>query len=230
MQIKKQNNMDVIIVSTRDYPLFYEKKDLWKRCCCKGVIDFISKLYEGQKIDPEKAARNFYIKEGRNVPFWIKIPKLCLLFRDYGDLRVYVMPCIPGFHIDGTVEGALKLEEKSRQDYIGTIIDDVLKHLEQDRNTNQGIFVLAHDLDITSVGRDEKMRGNYLVEGSKLSQYVNKEVVSLDRIYCFQHEPNKEMYKNILLLMEESLPEDYISTITNIIQKSAEQQAWLDDD
>ncbi len=222
--------MDIIIITTRDYHLYYNKTEQWRHFHCCKVINFLKGIYEDRNISTINPVRNFYIKEENANSFWISLKDFDILFHEIKGARVYVMPCIPEYHIKGSVEGALKLSDEERQNYLGTIFVDVFNHLSNN-NTDQGDFYLiAHDLDISTIGKDEKMRKDYLVSGSILEQLILDKKMSIDNIYCFQHEPSKDMYKLLLQMLSGVFPDNLICQINSIIKSSSELQVFLDDD
>lgn len=74
------------------------------------------------------------------------------------------------------------------------------------------------------------MRKEYLVSGSILEQLILDKKMSIDNIYCFQHEPSKDMYKLLLQMLSGVFPDNLICQINSIIKSSSELQVFLDDD
>ena len=62
--------MDILIISTRDYYLYYQKEEQWKRCKCDEVIKFINDSYVSRNLECRTPIRNFFIKEGNATSFW----------------------------------------------------------------------------------------------------------------------------------------------------------------
>ena len=222
--------MDIIIITTRDYHLYYNNIGQWRHFHCSKVLDFLKGIYENRNISTTNPVRNFYIKEENANSFWIRLKDFDVLFHEVEGARVYVMPCIPEYHIKGSVEGALKLSDEERQNYLGTIFMDVFNHLSKNNTDLGDFYLIVHDLDISTIGKDEKMRKEYLVSGSILEHLILEGKMSIENIYCFQHEPSKEMYKLLLQMLSGVFPDNLIRQINSIIKSSSELQAFLDDD
>ena len=88
--------MDILIISTRDYYLYYQKEEQWKRCKCDEVIKFINDSYVSRNLECRTPIRNFFIKEGNATSFWrLGHLEFALLFHNHRNYRIYVMPCVP---------------------------------------------------------------------------------------------------------------------------------------
>lgn len=222
------NNMNILIVTTKDYHLFYQNGD-WNKSDCENVLSYITqhnKKYNGDAIE---IARDFYGKEKRMRKFWTlerPRPIIKLLHRTFMESEVFIMPCIPKYHIElmSDYDDAFQLNLLSRQDYLAAIIQDVLT--QYNRN-DDNIYLVVHDRDIFNEEADRRAYMSDINKGSKLYDYVDKKIVSVDKIYGFQHvEDSSDIYNCIEKLLNND-DFDIISKISIAINNSSIEELGM---
>lgn len=155
--------MKVLILTTREFYQFFDS-DLWQKIQCDNAKSTL------EKIRCDDLSNN----------------RLNLLKRVFSDSCFYAMPCIPEkYYADNPQKNNCFLELEKRQDYIGSIITDVMKDLTKTGNTSAEIWIVAHDRDLYDV-TDERPLYEKEVKSTILKKNINN-LINLENIYGFQH-------------------------------------------
>jgi len=220
--------MNIIIVTTKDYHLFYQKGN-WNKRNCENVLSYIThhnKIYNGDAIE---IARDFYGKEKRMRKFWTlerPRPIIKLLHKTCMGSEVYIMPCIPKYHIElmSDYDDAYQLNNIARQDYLAAIIQDVLKLYNI---IDDNIYLVVHDRDIFNEEADRRAFMSDINKESLLYDYIEKEVISIDNIYGFQHVEDSSGIYNCIEKLLSNDEFDIISKISIAIKNSGIEELGM---
>ena len=220
--------MNIIIVTTKDYHLFYQKGN-WNKGNCESVLSYIThhnKMYNGDAIE---IARDFYGKEKRMRKFWTlerPRPIIKLLHKACMGSEVFIMPCIPKYHIElmSDYDDAYQLNYIARQDYLAAIIQDVLKLYNK---IDDNIYLVVHDRDIFNEEADRRAFMSDINKESLLYDYIEKAVISIDNIYGFQHVEDSSGIYNCIEKLLSNDEFDIISKISIAIKNSGIEELGM---
>ncbi|MCR4717425.1 MAG: hypothetical protein K5656_09605 [Lachnospiraceae bacterium] len=207
--VLKKTDMDILLITTRDYYNFYPKDEHndWEKISLGEIIrKHISSLLPNEddpigyfflKEDGCKSARDFWKDVNR------KGEEIFILKRFIDNLIVYVLPCIPLYYLNKEWKST-----KSRQDYIGSFVKNIL---DLHNNDDKIIYIAAHDLDILDEkkenNRNRNMREGDVAKDSIMESLISNGYINLCNVFCYQHTTSYELYSHIKSLNKSRIDE-----------------------
>ena len=154
----------------------------------------------------------------QELSFWEQDePNVRILKLQIQDNLVYVLPCIPEFQIESR-EG-LMLNREQRQNYIGCIISDIIESFSSQMPNDCMLYVVAHDKDIFDQSVERVMLPSDLKDQSILGKLIEKNSVSIENIYGYQHSTLSDVNQAYPLILNLLTMHSYENIVDNIIEE-----------
>lgn len=202
--------MNIFICSTRlYYSYFFSKweKDVDLTTALSGVINHdLQELFMDERdCGPGRDVTLFW----RDCKYTDKDLKILKREINNGNI-LYAIPCIPVNNIDD----GLELELSERQNYIGKIVDIIIKKYQE---IPCEVYIIAHDRDIFEEEAERLFNEKDIIDSTFLAKIIEMYSINLKHIYGFQHTSGVKGYNKMYALLCELIDENFNNDIIDSI-------------